>query len=76
MAGRYEWLRFGEVTDSTRASLPWNINRYRWELGAGYRLERNALLKVAYQRNLERGPDTGEVEDAYGVLAAQLSTRF
>lgn len=76
VAGRYERLRFGEAKDSTGASLPWDTNWDRWELGAGYRLERNALLKVAYQRNLEHEADSADVEDTYSLLSAQLSIRF
>ncbi len=49
-AARVDRLDFSEVSGST-GSLPWDAPVRRVEIGAGYSVIRNVLLKVAWQRN-------------------------
>jgi hypothetical protein len=76
VAGRYEIMRFSDLRDSTGAARPWDKNWDRTEVGAGYRIARGAVVKVAYQTNLEHAALAGEEPERYDLLAAQLSIRF
>jgi hypothetical protein len=67
-AARYDNLGFGEVT-GTRETLPWDAPVRRFETGIGYSLQRNLLLKVAYQRNRRDG---GRLTPKGDFVAAQI----
>jgi hypothetical protein len=53
-AARFDHLGFSDVV-GTRETLPWDAPVTRLELGAGYSLQRNLLLKVSYQHNRREG---------------------
>ena len=70
-AGRLDGMRFSDIEDSTGVKHPWDSNIGRWELGAGYRIDRNILAKVVYQHTIMEGRDLDP-----SLLAAQLSVGF
>jgi hypothetical protein len=73
VAGRLGGLWFGDVvTDATTgARSPWDQDTARTELAVGYRLTRQALLKVDWQRTT-----AGATDFEQNLLSAQLSTAF
>jgi len=74
LAGRFERMRFGEIADSTGDKVPWDSNVDRYEVGGGYRFDRNVILKVVYQSTRTETSD-----DAYNrvsFFAAQASIAF
>jgi hypothetical protein len=70
-AGRLDGMRFSEIEDSGGVSHSWDSNITRWEIGAGYRIDRNILTKVVYQHTNLEGHD---IEPS--LLAAQASFTF
>lgn len=74
VAGRWDALRFGEITNGAGASRPWDWNVSRVEAGAGYRFNRDVTAKVVWQRTrLETAP--GSQRDL-SLVAAQLTAAF
>jgi hypothetical protein len=67
-AARLDHLGFSEVV-GTRATLPWDAPVSRVEVGAGYSLQRNLLLKLSYQYNRRNG---GVLRQSAPLAAAQL----
>jgi hypothetical protein len=69
VAGRFDHLGFSELTGSTQ-TLPWDAPVTRVELGAGYSIQRNLLLKASFQHDSRDGglflPQTAR------MVAAQL----
>jgi hypothetical protein len=53
-AARAEHLGFSDVT-GTSAILPWDAAVTRFEIGGGYSLQRNLLLKLSFQHNSRDG---------------------
>ena len=53
-AARFDHLGFGNVA-GTRGRVPWDAPVTRLEVGAGYSLLRNLLLKASVQRNTRDG---------------------
>jgi hypothetical protein len=53
-AARFDHLGFSEVT-GTSQTLPWDAPVTRIEVGPGISLQRNLLLKLAYQHNSRDG---------------------
>ena len=70
-AGRLDGMRFSEIEDSSGAAHGWDSNVSRWELGAGYRIDRNILTKLVYQHTTLEGHDVSP-----SLVAAQLSVGF
>jgi hypothetical protein len=68
VAARYDHLGFGELTGAV-ASLPWDAPVTRVELGAGYSIQRNLLLKGSVQRD---DRDGGRLLRRAHMFAAQL----
>ena len=68
VAARYDHLGFSEITSST-ATLPWDAPVTRVELGTGYSIQRNLLLKASYQHN---NRDGGVLIRVAHQVAAQL----
>ena len=68
VAARAEHLGFSAVTSSTQ-TLPWDAPVNRIELGAGYSIQRNLLLKGSYQHN---DRDGGPLTRIARMFAAQL----
>jgi len=62
VAARVDRLVFGDITGTTQ-TLPWDANVGRVEVGAGFALQRNVLLKTSLQHNSRDGgrflPQTG-----------------
>jgi hypothetical protein len=54
VAGRFEHLGFSSLSTPTRTA-EWEAPVTRVELGGGYRLRRNLLLKTSFQRNVRDG---------------------
>ena len=53
-AARFDHLGFSEITGTTRRAT-WDAPVSRLEIGAGYSLQRNLLLKLSYQHNVRDG---------------------
>jgi len=49
-AARFAHLGFSDIV-GTRETAPWDAPVTRFEIGAGYSIQRNLLLKLSYQRN-------------------------
>jgi hypothetical protein len=61
VAARFDRLMFSDITDATGLSQPWDAPVRRIEVGTGYSLQRNLVLKLSYQYNHRDG----------GILAQQ-----
>ncbi|HTO92010.1 MAG TPA: hypothetical protein VMJ70_12835 [Candidatus Sulfotelmatobacter sp.] len=73
LAGRWESMRFTNVTSSTGETEPWNYDIDRLETGVGYRVARGAIVKAVYQANYQH--DDGSIS-RYDLYAAQMSVNF
>ena len=73
VAGRVGAMDFGEIVvdPGSGETAPWDQDIRRTELALGYRLAREALVKLNWQRNTV---PTNDFEQ--NVLALQLSTAF
>jgi len=67
-AARYDHLGFSDVA-GTSLTAPWDAPVSRVEAGAGYSIQRNLLLKVAYQHDSRDG---GVLLRSAHMIAAQL----
>jgi hypothetical protein len=67
-AARFDRLDFGTVT-GTEATLPWDAPVARIEVGGGYSIQRNLIVKVSYQHN-ER--DGGRLLQSANQVASQI----
>ncbi len=67
VAARYDHLGFSDITGPT-AVAPWEAPVKRFEFGGGYMLQRNLVLKLAYQYNWRDG---GRVRQL-GLACVQL----
>lgn len=70
-AARFDHLGFSELEGST-GRRSWDAPVTRWEVGGGYSLQRNLVLKLAYQRNRRDG---GRVHDL-GLATGQIMFWF
>jgi hypothetical protein len=61
-AARVEHLGFSDIVGST-STLPWDAPVTRVEVGTGYSLQRNLLLKISYQHNTRDGGVLQRVEN-------------
>lgn len=68
VAARYDHLGFSDETSAT-ATLPWDAPVTRVEIAAGYSIQRNLLLKGAFQHNDRNG---GVLQQVAHMFAAQL----
>lgn len=71
-AARVEGMRFSHFATST-GDAPWDDDVDRVEAGLGYRLDRNALVKLVYQRYRVYEPAEPRV---YDLAAVQLALSF
>ncbi len=76
VAGRYNIMRFSDVKDSTGASLSWDSDVDRLEVGGGYRLSKGVTAKAVYQLNTLTPPDPAAESEDLDVVAGQLSIAF
>jgi hypothetical protein len=67
-AARYDHLGFSSVT-STTATLPWDAPVTRIEIGGGYSIQRNLLLKGSFQHNRRDG---GPLPPVANMISTQL----
>jgi hypothetical protein len=67
-AARYDHLGFSDVV-GTRLTAPWDAPVSRVEVGAGYSIQRNLLLKMSFQHDRRDG---GVLLRAAHMTAAQL----
>jgi hypothetical protein len=68
VAARYDHLGFSDVTGAV-GTLPWDAPVTRIEVGAGYSIRRNVLLKGAVQHDSRDG---GRLQQQAHFFAAQL----
>ena len=68
VAVRYDRLGFSDQTTAA-ATLPWDAPVTRIEVGAGYSIQRNLLLKGSFQHN---NRDGGRLQPIADLSAAQL----
>ena len=61
-AARVEHLGFSDLVGST-STLPWDAPVTRVEVGTGYSIQRNLLLKISYQHNTRDGGVLQRVEN-------------
>jgi len=61
-AARVEHLGFSDLVGST-STLPWDAPVNRVEVGTGYSIQRNLLLKISYQHNTRDGGVLQRVEN-------------
>ena len=74
LAGRWDAIRFADVTDSTGARRAWDADARRVEAGAGYRFDRNVTAKLVWQQTRYGQPVLGRTRVA--LVGAQLSIAF
>ncbi len=67
-AARYDHLGFSRITSATD-TLPWEAPVQRVEVGGGYSIQRNLLLKFSYQVDRRDG---GVLRRSAKMAAAQL----
>ena len=75
-AGRWDTIRFGEITDSGGAKRPWDADVTRFEVGGGYRFDRNTIAKLVYQVNEMEPTSPGGASTTSSLVAALLSISF
>ena len=68
VAARYDHLGFSDETSAV-ATLPWDAPVTRIEVGAGYSIQRNLLLKGSFQHDRRNG---GVLQNVAHLAAAQL----
>ena len=68
VAARFDHLGFSDQT-GVSGTLPWDAPVTRIEVGIGYSIERNLLLKASFQHDRRDG---GRLPPAARFLAAQL----
>lgn len=75
VAARWDAQRYGEIADSTGAMRTWDLNVTRLEGGIGYRITREAAMKVTYQHT-DLAESLTSPRRRLGIVAAQLSVGF
>jgi hypothetical protein len=55
VAARFDRLTFSDIAGADSVSLPWDAPVRRVEVGGGYSLQRNFVLKLSYQYNTRDG---------------------
>lgn len=76
VAGRYDALRFSEITDSGGNSRPWDHDVTRVETGVGYRFDRAAVAKLVFQQTRYDREGLTPSSPRYSLIAGQLSFKF
>lgn len=75
VAGRYDALRFGDIPDAAGLQHSWDSNVDRYEVGAGYRFNRDVVVKLVHQHTrVDAGPVYALRRQS--LVAAQLSVAF
>jgi hypothetical protein len=73
VAARFDHLGFSEIAGATTGAEPWDAPVTRVEVGGGYSIQRNLLLKLSYQHNSRDG---GILLRTAPLGAAQLTFWF
>jgi hypothetical protein len=68
VAARFDHLGFSDVT-AIGVTLPWDAPVTRFEVGVGYSIQRNLLLKGSFQQNYRDG---GRLLQQAHMFAGQL----
>ena len=58
VAGRLDGLSFSDIRSPANAAVPWDAPVRRYELGAGYSLQRNLVVRGSLQFNQRNGAAT------------------
>src|SRR5436190_6262368 len=66
VAARVDRLVFSDLAGTTQ-TLPWDANVGRVEVGAGFSLQRNVLLKTSFQHNSRDGGPLSQMENLGAV---------
>jgi hypothetical protein len=69
VAARFDHLGFSEITGVSAGTQPWDAPVTRVEVGGGYSIQRNLLLKLSYQHNARDG---GVLQRSANLAAAQV----
>jgi hypothetical protein len=78
VAGRWSYLHFSEIADvldidgDGRLQEPWDNHVSQIELGLGYRLNRNAVIKAAGELNRTREVAGGDPSDDFVAVQAVI----
>lgn len=78
IAGRYNTMSFGDITDPWRISstfgksIQWDHNVRKYAVGIGYKPARGVLIKVGYERTLVDVTPAPDLD----VFASQFSVSF
>jgi hypothetical protein len=76
VAGRFNLIDFGNIDDPLdedadgRLTESWEFDIHQWEVGLGFRVNRNALIKAARQINRTRETTDGDPRDDLFSLQA------
>jgi hypothetical protein len=76
VAGRWDAMRFSKVENSSGDRIPWDHDVTRIETGAGYRFDRNTVVKLVYQHTRFDTPTVLPASRTVSMVAAQLSAAF
>lgn len=74
VAGRFSLIDFSNVEDAedvdadTKLSESWEFDIHQWEVGVGFRINRNALIKIAGQFNRTHDVAAGDPADDFFAL--------
>jgi class 3 adenylate cyclase/HAMP domain-containing protein len=72
VAGRYNGIRFNQMTRSSGVQEPWDHDVERWQVAGGYRLTRDSELRAEYMVNRSAAPAGA----AANLLSLQLWWSF
>lgn len=76
LAGRYDVMRFSEITSSGGERRTWDDDVTRIEAGAGWRFDRSTVAKLVWQRTTLDRPGRDPSRPSHELVAAQLSVKF
>ena len=71
-AARFDHLGFSQITGTT-TTAPWEAPVTRVEVGGGYSIQRNLLIKIAFQRDSRDG---GKLPKTANLPAVQVMYWF
>jgi len=76
LSGRWDTERFGKIANSSGELHPWDWNVERGEGGVGFRISRDATVKLAYQHTRFETGVPGFNWRNESIVAGQLSIGF
>jgi hypothetical protein len=76
LAGRYDVMRFGDIQDSAGLEHSWDSNVDRYEVGAGYRFNRDVVAKVVHQHTRIDAATVHPEVRSEPLVVGQLSVSF